>query len=176
MKLRPVDIQHKEFRKTFRGYNQEEVDDFLDQIYDDYSELYRDNMQLKEQIEMLTVKMQHYQKIEENLQGALLIAQKSADETIATSHKQAEVVLREARMQAARIEEDAKSHVREILEERAHLERQHERFSIEFRSLLELYLSMLNNESPLRSHSREIAAKNQNTIIEGAELKPTSLL
>lgn len=157
MNLRPVDIQHREFRKVFRGYNHEEVDDFLDQIYDDYSELYRENMHLKEQVDLLTSKMHHYQKMEENLQGALLIAQKTADETIANAHKQADIILRESRVQSEKLLEEAKNRVREILEERLHLERQRERFSMEFKSLLELYLSMLDHEN---IHSKKSSGNN----------------
>lgn len=155
MNLKPVDIQHREFKKTFRGYNHEEVDDFLDQIYDNYSEIYKENMFLKEQIDLLAGKMQHYKVMEENLQGALLIAQKTADETIANAHKQADIILREARMQSEKLIEEAKNRVREILEEQLHLERQRERFSMEFKSLLELYLSMLNNGNAHLNQSKK---------------------
>ncbi|MBQ5822360.1 MAG: DivIVA domain-containing protein, partial [Selenomonadaceae bacterium] len=45
--LTPVDIHNKEFSRSFRGFNQEEVDDFLDQVVNDYEMLYRVNHQMK---------------------------------------------------------------------------------------------------------------------------------
>ena len=50
MKLTPVDITNKEFRKMLRGYDPEEVDEFLDQIVEDYEELFKENSLLKEKI------------------------------------------------------------------------------------------------------------------------------
>ena len=37
--LTPVDIHNKEFSRSFRGYNQDEIDDFLDEIVNDYEKL-----------------------------------------------------------------------------------------------------------------------------------------
>ena len=46
--LTPLDIQNQEFRKAFRGYNEAEVDEFLEQVLHDYEELYRTNIDLRE--------------------------------------------------------------------------------------------------------------------------------
>ena len=40
--LTPVDIHNKEFGRSFRGYNEDEIDDFLDQVVNDYEKLYRE--------------------------------------------------------------------------------------------------------------------------------------
>ena len=50
--LTPVDIHNKEFSRSFRGYNQDEIDDFLDEIVNDYEKLYRENNQLKKELEL----------------------------------------------------------------------------------------------------------------------------
>ena len=39
--LTPLDIHNKEFKRGFRGYNEEEVDEFLDRVIKDYEQLYR---------------------------------------------------------------------------------------------------------------------------------------
>ena len=44
-----MDIHNKEFKRSFRGYNEDEIDDFLDQVVNDYEKLYRENKQLKEE-------------------------------------------------------------------------------------------------------------------------------
>ena len=48
--ITPMDIENKEFKKTFRGYNEEEVDEFLDAVKEDYENLYRENLDLKEKL------------------------------------------------------------------------------------------------------------------------------
>ena len=49
--LTPLDIENKRFSKTLKGYNVDEVDDFLDQLTIDYEKLYKENAELKEQLE-----------------------------------------------------------------------------------------------------------------------------
>lgn len=82
--LTPIDIHNKEFKKSFRGYNEDEIDTFLDQVVNDYEVLYRENGQLKEELELSRKTIEDYQKLEKNLQGTLLMAQKTAEEV--TSH------------------------------------------------------------------------------------------
>ena len=41
--LTPLDIENKRFSKKINGYNADEVDDFLDQVTDDYEKIYREN-------------------------------------------------------------------------------------------------------------------------------------
>ena len=48
MKLTPMDINNKEFKKGLRGYHADEVDEFLDEVVDNYEELYKENANLKE--------------------------------------------------------------------------------------------------------------------------------
>lgn len=46
--LTAMDIHNREFKRSFRGYNEDEIDDFLDQVVNDYEKLSRDNEKLKE--------------------------------------------------------------------------------------------------------------------------------
>lgn len=50
MKLTPMDINNKEFKRGLRGYNPEEVDEFLDEVVENYEELYKDNSKLREKV------------------------------------------------------------------------------------------------------------------------------
>lgn len=42
MPLSPIDINNKEFTRAFRGYAEDEVNEFLDQIIQDYEILIRE--------------------------------------------------------------------------------------------------------------------------------------
>ena len=44
MKLTPLDIRHKEFKRGMRGYVDSEVDEFLDDIADEFERLFRENI------------------------------------------------------------------------------------------------------------------------------------
>ncbi|HOB21135.1 MAG TPA: DivIVA domain-containing protein, partial [Candidatus Atribacteria bacterium] len=51
--LTPMDIHNKEFSKAFRGYNEDEVDQFLDEIVEEFERLYKENIELKDRISAL---------------------------------------------------------------------------------------------------------------------------
>ncbi|MBQ3336893.1 MAG: DivIVA domain-containing protein [Selenomonadaceae bacterium] len=48
--LTPMDIHDHQFKKAFRGYNENEVDDFLDKVVADFERLISDNERLKNQL------------------------------------------------------------------------------------------------------------------------------
>jgi cell division initiation protein len=49
-RLTPVDVQQKVFRLAFRGYNERDVDEFLDQVTEDLAALHEENKRLREQL------------------------------------------------------------------------------------------------------------------------------
>jgi DivIVA domain-containing protein len=46
-RLTPVDVQQKEFRLAVRGYNEREVDEFLDEVTEEMARLYAENTRLR---------------------------------------------------------------------------------------------------------------------------------
>ena len=78
--LTPLDIENKKFQKQMmNGYNVDEVDDFLDEITVDYEKLYKENTELREEIERSKTDLEKYKNIEQTLQNTLVMAQKTAD-------------------------------------------------------------------------------------------------
>ena len=53
MKLTPLDIRHREFKRGMRGYHDAEVDEFLDEVADEYERLFKENIDLGERVESL---------------------------------------------------------------------------------------------------------------------------
>ena len=74
MKLTPLDIRHQEFKRGMRGYADEEVDEFLDEVADEYERLFKENIDLSERLESLEDKVKQYRRIEETLQKTLVSA------------------------------------------------------------------------------------------------------
>jgi len=100
--LTPLDIQNKEFRRSLRGYSEQEVDEFLDEVVREFESLVRDNAALRDQIGRLEQRLAQYTDIEEVLKRTLISAEEAAGDMRATAHKEADLIVREAREQARR--------------------------------------------------------------------------
>jgi len=100
MRITPMDIEQQEFSRSFRGYNEEEVDDFLDKIVKDYEELINENARLNEEIEKMQEKLKEFSQIEETLRSALLNAQKSAEEIRERVEDEAKIIIEKAEASA----------------------------------------------------------------------------
>ena len=71
--LTPLDIENKKFQKQMmNGYNVDEVDDFLDEITVDYEKLYKENTELRAEIEKSKSDLERYKNIEQTLQNTLV--------------------------------------------------------------------------------------------------------
>ena len=112
--LTPVDIHNKEFSRSFRGFNQEEVDDFLDQVVNDYEMLYRDNHQMKKEIELCNKQLDQYHQLEKNLQDTLLVAQRTADEVVNTANIRGEEVRQAARQAGENLKREAELYAEKL--------------------------------------------------------------
>ena len=105
--ITPLDIENKKFSKQMvNGYNVDEVDEFLDEVTEDFEKLYKENKALKENAEELHNDVGQYRNIESTLQNTLVIAQKTADEIQNVAKQQAEQIIKDAEYQAkTRIDE-----------------------------------------------------------------------
>lgn len=101
--LKPVDIQNQEFEKKLKGYDCDAVDDFLDIVIQDYDILCKENMALKEKIEMLTETVDRYKDIEETIQRSLEVAQQSAQDIKNNANMEAEAIINRAKLDATRL-------------------------------------------------------------------------
>jgi cell division initiation protein len=72
--ITPLEIQNKEFRRGIRGYKEDEVDEFLDKIILDYEKLYKENLELKDNLEGMHHQLEQYREIEETLKKTLIMA------------------------------------------------------------------------------------------------------
>ena len=82
------------------GYSVEEVDDFLDEITEDYGKLYKENTAIKEQLEETKQSLEHYQSIESTLQNTLVMAQSTAEDVKKVAQQQADQIIKDAQGEA----------------------------------------------------------------------------
>ena len=78
--LTPIDIQKQEFDVKFRGYNADEVDNFLDLVGSDYEKLYKENLELKQQLKTFSKEIENYRAMENSLKESIVLAQTAADD------------------------------------------------------------------------------------------------
>jgi cell division initiation protein len=104
-----TDIRQQQFQQRyFRGFDQQEVDAFLEEVADDFEELTRENALLKEQLVVLEDRSRGVEGREKTLQETLVTTQKIAEEFKENSRREAELVLREAHLRAEKFMQDAR--------------------------------------------------------------------
>lgn len=146
MPLTPLDIHNKEFSKGFRGYDEDEVNEFLDQIIKDYENIIREKKELDARLIELDERIGHYNNIEETLNKSIVVAQEAAEEVKRNAQKEAKLIIKEAEKNADRIINESLSKARKIALEIEELKKQSKVFRTRFKMLIEAQLDLLNND------------------------------
>lgn len=143
MPLTPLDIVNKEFKHGFRGYSEDDVNEFLDEIVRDFEALIRENDELKENTSGMTERLEQYRKLEATLQSTLVVAQQTAEEVKVAARKEAELIIREAESKAQQIVLQAEDRSKATVQDFERIKRESEQFKARVKSLLESQLSLL---------------------------------
>ena len=98
--LTPQEIQEVKFVRSVKGYDKEQVEDFLDTVYSDYAALYKENATLKGKMRVLVDKIDEYRSVDEQMRKTFYAAQQTAQETIDKARAEADLILKNARSQA----------------------------------------------------------------------------
>ncbi|HHU75582.1 MAG TPA: DivIVA domain-containing protein [Firmicutes bacterium] len=155
MSLSTIDIQNKEFSRGFRGYKQEEVDEFLEQVATDYENAIKERISLTKEIKQLEEKLEQYQRLENTLHNSIIVAQETAEDVKRNAGKEADLIRREAEKDAQRILEEARYKASRILAEHEEVYKQAQIFKLRFRSFVEAQLATLELEDWLRVEGEE---------------------
>ena len=107
--LTPIDIQNHTLKTSMSGYNKKDTEEFLASILDSYETLFRENRTLKEKITSLSEGIQYYKQMENTLQKALILAEKTSTETQEAAKEQADKIVKDAQEKADVIIKDIKA-------------------------------------------------------------------
>ncbi|MHA8138662.1 DivIVA domain-containing protein [Lactobacillaceae bacterium Scapto_B20] len=107
MVLSPQDIHNKEFSIKMRGYNIDQVNDFLDQIIKDYQITIKQNDDLRSALNDTQGQLKHFNDLQNSLNQSILVAQQAADQVKDNADNEAKVTIDNANQQAQSILEDA---------------------------------------------------------------------
>jgi cell division initiation protein len=145
MAIRPVDIRRKEFKSGLRGYDANQVDDFLDEVADEFERIFAENQRMMEEITSLRERLQQFEELEASIQEALVQAQQVAQDLRRNAGKEAELIVREAKEQSHRILADSSGRVERVQESYEVLRKAKQDFANDFRHLLKSYLTVMDN-------------------------------
>ena len=99
--LTPQEVSEHAFAKaTFGGYNMAMVDEFLDELTEDYTALYKENASLKAKMKVLADSLEEYRATEKGMRRALLAAQQAAEEMVKDAESRKSTLVREAEADA----------------------------------------------------------------------------
>lgn len=156
MALTPLDIHHKEFKTArFGGYNEEEVDSFLDQVADEFERLHQEGNELRIQMDQLRKRLSEFEEMQTSLQSALLAATKSAEAVVEQARQEAEAMLFKAREEADSLVRSAQEQARQMTM-RAENERQKlERSFSKLKDIKRRYLQSIRDIAD--SHLAQVA-------------------
>lgn len=138
--ITPLDIQNKEFKKSFRGYNAKSVDEFLDEIVEDYERIYKENIELKDKVTILTDQIRQFNTLQDTLKNTLIIAQTTADEVTTSARSKANLIVEEAELNGKVILDNVKDDVRRINNEYDQLKKELFMFKTRYRSFIQSQL------------------------------------
>ncbi len=139
--ITPLDIENKKFSKQMmNGYSVEEVDDFLDELTEDYAQNYKEVAELKTKVDKLEKDLEHYKMIEGTLQNTLVMAQTAAEDVKNAAKQQADQIINEAKGIA---QKHASEIDNEILAKRKELEDIRKQFDVYKAKMESLLISQL---------------------------------
>src|SRR5699024_1188056 len=111
MALTPLEIHNKEFGTRMRGYDQDEVNEFLDQVIRDYELVLRQNKEIQDELDITNKKLMNYEEMQESLNKSILVAQDAADRLRENTDREIEVIKREAESYAENVRKEADDYV-----------------------------------------------------------------
>lgn len=156
MRITPLDIQQKQFKVKFRGFDMEEVYSFLEIIREELEEILKENSMLKEKVAILETQLEEYRKIEQSIRDTLMTAQKLVDEYQKNVKKESELIIREAELKAENIIKEAQEKVVKIHEDIVDLKGIRRHFKEEIKRLIESHLRMLEFDKEREGEESEV--------------------
>lgn len=146
MSVDPESIRRKEFKHSLRGYNADEVDDFLDAAADALEETRSENARMSEELRGLRERLEQFEKLEESIRATLSHAERSAEDLRESARREAGVIEQEAVEQSNRTLAEAARKAEKVEQSFEALQRARQMFVADFRHLLKSHLEIMESE------------------------------
>ena len=141
--ITPADIENKEFSRVKKGYSEEEVDEFLDLIIVDMEKLIRENHQLKNELSKAHTQVDKHMSTETSIYETLESARSLMNDIAASAERRAEILLKNAELEASLITREAKESIAKYTEEGNKIKNRVDMLKERYRRMLEAEMERL---------------------------------
>jgi cell division initiation protein len=145
LKFSSDDIAQQTFERRFRGYDVDQVDEFLDTVARHWERLVSELKQTRRDLEQAEERIDEYREREQSLQDSLEMAKKVADEVKEKAERDAELTVADAELEAERILAKAEKQASKLREDIYQLKQQRVRYRAELKSLISGHLEMVED-------------------------------
>ncbi len=168
--LTPQEVSARSFTKTMMGgYNMTMVDEFLDELTDDYTSLYKENASLKAKMKVLVEKVEEYRATEDSMRATLLTAQRMADSIVKEAEEKRDGILKQAESAAREKLEDYRREAEQYGRRLQQGQEEIRRFVAESRALCEKELQFLEEFPSLPLEEAAKAAGAEESVLSAGE-------
>ncbi len=159
MKITPLDIQQMVFKASFRGYDKEEVNRFLEELAQTIESLNRDQAVQREKIVFLEQQLAELKRTEATLSSTLLSAQSLAEDVKRNAQREADLVIKEAELKAGELIRQAGVELTDTQRDLSSLQKQRLLMVERLRASLRMFERMLEVEEQEALHDAAIASE-----------------
>ncbi len=145
--ITPLEIQEKEFGRGLKGFKEEEVNEFLDQITLDLERLLAENEQLHMENQQLQEELKKFRESEHSVINTLETAKALMNDISVSAEKRAQILLKNAELEAQTMMREAKENVARMKDEHTVMNNRLATFRRKYRELLEAELRHLDGNS-----------------------------
>lgn len=139
-RMMPIDLERAELKKSLNGYDRAQVQALLQRAAKEMSLLRGEVEELRAENGKLQRELDTHRSQENTLKEALILAQRTADDTRASAHKEADLIVEQARQRAAETEQQNQSKINDLRFELERLRLEKQRFLSQIRAMLEAQL------------------------------------
>jgi len=143
MILSPIDIQQKQFRVKFRGFDVREVDAFLEEMATGFEALEKESKDKAAEIQRLTRDIQDYKAREETFKQAMVDSQRVIEQMTENARKKGELAIADAEVKAEKILNRTHNSLSKLHSDIAELKRQRVQIEVQLRSVVEAHTKLL---------------------------------
>jgi cell division initiation protein len=175
LKITPLEIKQQEFKRVMRGYDTVEVDTFLDMVGTEFEKILNDTKEYEKKLIALEAELSNFKEVESTLKQTLMNVQETSDKSLANSKKEANLMRKEAELQAQKLLENARRERDTMHEEVITLKTQKQSLISRLRHVLKSQLELMDvlelddmDISKLKDRTKKVfsAAKEEDNQIE----------
>jgi cell division initiation protein len=145
-KLTPLDLQHQEFGKVFRGYDPLQVHQYLQEVADSLEALILENRDLQQKLENQTAEVQRLIQSERQLNETMVTAKTMTEQISANAKKESDMLIAQAEMQAEKMLQKAHERLTDMINEINEMKKQKAQFQGQLRGIIDTHLRLLEED------------------------------